>query len=62
MGIQGIREIFEDLKNKGKISASVYLDYQALYKQWLSHKGNKEAKADDLKKLKSLYAEHIYEK
>ncbi len=47
-------KLSEEANNKGKISASVYLDYQALYGSWKGNKGNMEAKASDLKKLKSL--------
>ena len=60
IGIQRIRELFEEAKNKGKITQAVYLDYDALYKSWLANKGNREAKASDLKPLKSLYGEHLY--
>jgi hypothetical protein len=60
IGIQRLREVFEEAKNKGTLSSAVYLDYDALYKSWLRNRGNKEAKTKDLAQLKKLYKEHIY--
>ena len=57
-----IRELFEDAKNKKAITAAFYLEYADVWKHYYANKGNKEIKAVDgkKKKLKSLYAEHIY--
>ena len=62
VNIQVIRELFEDFKNKGKISKVVYDEFAVVWKHFYDNKGNKEIKAADAKKMKTLYAEHIYKK
>jgi predicted nucleic acid-binding protein len=60
VSVQVIRELFEDAKNKKAITATVYLEFADVWKHFYANKGNKEIKAVDAKKLKELYAEHIY--
>ena len=62
ISIQVIRELFEDAKNKKAITATVYLEFAEVWEHFNANKGNKEIKAADSKKLRSLYAEHLYKK
>ena len=62
VSIQVIRELFEDAYNKKTITTTMYLEFADVWKHFYANKGNKEIKAVDAKKLKELYAEHIYKK
>jgi outer membrane biosynthesis protein TonB len=60
ISVQTIREVFEDAKNNKAITTSIYLEFAYVWKHFYANKANKEIKAVDSKKLKHLYAEHIY--
>jgi predicted nucleic acid-binding protein len=62
VSVQVIRELFEDAKNKKAITATVYLEFDEVWEHFYANKGNKEIKAVDSKKLRSLYAKHTYKK
>ena len=62
IGIQKLRETFEDASNKDAISITTYRNYRSLYNQWASSKGNPVEKKNALRQLQKLYRETIYER
>ena len=62
IGIQKIRETFEEANNKGGITSTTFREYKSLYNKWISSAGKKEEKKDTLKKLQNLYRNTVYVK
>ena len=62
IGIQKLRETFEDASNKEAISKTTFRNYRSLYNQWVSSKGNPVEKKNALRQLQKLYRETVYER
>jgi hypothetical protein len=62
IGIQKLREIFEEAKNKKKLSTSDTSQYMILYDEWREAKGDKQLKKAKLDALKALYKTVLYKK
>ena len=60
VGIQVIREKFEEMNNSKSIDTGDYQKFQQVYGQWKSSKG--EEKKQHLKEAKELYKSIIYPK
>ena len=62
IGIQKLRETFEDAINKEAISKTTFRNYRSLYNQWVSSKGNLVEKKNALRQLQKLFRETVYER
>ena len=62
MGIQKLREAFEDAKNKNKLTAQDISTYMILYDDWREAKGkdNQAFRNEKVAKLRELYKKAIY--
>ena len=60
VGIQVIREKFEEMNNSKSIDTGDYQRFQEVYSKWKSSKG--EEKKQHLKEAKELYKSIIYPK
>ena len=60
IGIQKLREKFEDANNKNAINTTTYRQYRSLYNKWASNRGVPTAKKEALKELQKLYRETVY--
>ena len=60
IGIQKLRETFEDANNKNTINTTTYRQYRSLYNKWVSNRGVPTAKKEALKELQNLYRETVY--
>ena len=60
IGIQKLRETFEDANNKNTINTTTYRQYRSLYNKWVSNRGVPTAKKEALKELQKLYRETVY--
>ena len=60
IGIQKLRETFEDANNKNAINTTTYRQYRSLYNKWVSNRGVPTAKKEALKELQKLYRETVY--
>ena len=59
MGIQLLREYFEDANNKGKIPKTTFTEYSALFAKWKSG-GDKKAALKEMQQLyKTIYKRYI---
>ena len=57
IGIQKLRETFEDANNKNTINTTTYRKYRSLYNKWVSSAGVPAGKKEALKGLQQLYRE-----
>ena len=55
MGIQTLREVLEDAKNKQKLSANDSFAYTKLLVEWMTAKGNAEIKKENMVGLREIY-------
>ena len=62
IGIQNLREAFEEAKIKKKLSVSETSQYMILYDEWRDAQGNKPVKKVKLDALKALYKNVLYKK
>ena len=51
IGIQKLRETFEDANNKNAINTTTYRQYRSLYNKWVSNRDIPTAKKEALKEL-----------
>ena len=62
IGIQKLREVFEEANNRHTINTKTYRNYRSIYNKWLKSSGDKEMKKQYLQELKDLYKQQIYKK
>ena len=62
IGIQKLREVFEEANNRHTINTKTYRSYKSLYNKWVKSAGDKEMKKQHLQELKDLYRQQIYKK
>ena len=62
IGIQKLREVFEEANNRNTINTKTYRSYKSIYNNWIRSAGDKEMKKQYLKELKDLYRQHIFRK
>ena len=62
IGIQKLREVFEEANNRNTINTKTYRSYKSIYNNWIRSAGDKEMKKRYLKELKDLYRQHIFRK
>ena len=62
IGIQSMREAFEEARNKDKLSVEDYDAYIKLYTEWKASKGKEQFKRLKLGELKDLYKKVLYRK
>lgn len=60
IGIQVLREEFENAHNKKLIDLMTYRNYEALFNEW--RKAKKTEKANKLKELRDMYQNELYKK
>ena len=60
IGIQLLRELLEDAKNKQKLSTDDASAYTALYNEWRTAKGKPELKKAKLVSLRKIYERVLY--
>ena len=62
IGIQRLRELLEDAKNKEKLSTQDAEAYTALFDDWRSAKGNAKVKKEKVVGLREIYKRVLYKK
>ena len=62
IGIQRVRELLEDAKNKQKLSTQDASAYMALYNEWRAAKGDPKLKKVKLIGLREIYGRVLYKK
>ena len=62
IGIQKLREVFEEANNRNTINTRTYRNYRSIYNNWVKASGNKDMKKQYLQELKDLYRNNIYKK
>ena len=62
IGIQNLREVFEEANNRNTINTRTYRNYRRIYNNWVKASGNKDMKKQYLQELKDLYRNNIYKK
>ena len=62
IGIQKLREVFEEANNRHTISTRTFRNYKRIYNNWIKSAGDKEMKKGYLKELKNLYRDEIFRK
>ena len=62
IGIQKLREVFEEANNRHTINTKTYRSYKSLYNNWVKSAGDKEMKKQYLQELKDLYRQQIFKK
>ena len=62
IGIQKLREVFEDANNKKTITGATYRKFRSGYNAWIGAKGDPAMKKTHLKDLQKLYRETVYGK
>ena len=62
IGIQKLREVFEEANNRNTINTKTYRSYKSIYNNWIRSAGDKEMKKQYLKELKDLYRKEIFRK
>ena len=62
IGIQKLREVFEEANNRHTITTRTYRKYKGLYNNWVRSAGDKDSKKQYLQELKDLYRNNIYQK
>ena len=60
IGIQKLREVFEDANNKKTITGATYRKFRSSYNAWIGAKGDPAMKKAHLKDLQKLYRDTIY--
>ena len=60
IGIQKLRETFEDANNKNTINTTTYRKYRSLYNKWVSSAGIPAGKKEALRGLQQLYRETVF--
>jgi hypothetical protein len=60
IGIQKLRELLEDAKNKGKLNVSDTSRYMINYDDWKAAKGDKAKKEEKIKVLRETYKRLLY--
>ena len=60
IGIQKLRETFEEANNKHAINTVTYRKYRSLYNEWITSKGDPILKKAKLKELQKLYKETVF--
>ena len=60
IGIQKLRETFEEANNRKTITTRTYRSYKRIYNNWVRSAGDKEMKKQYLQELKDLYRNSIY--
>ena len=59
IGIQKLRETFEEANNKNTINTPTYRKYRSLYNKWVSSAGVPVGKKQALKELQALYRDTV---
>ena len=62
IGIQRLRELLEDAKNKQKLSTEDASAYTAMINEWRSAKGNAKLKKEKVVGLREIYKRVLYKK
>ena len=62
IGIQLLRELLEDAKNKNKLSSEDSFAYTKLLIEWLAAKGQPEIKKENMSGLRAIYKRALYKK
>ena len=62
IGIQRLRELLEDAKNKQKLSTEDTSAYTAMFNEWRSAKGNAKLKKEKVVGLREIYKRVLYKK
>ena len=62
IGIQKLRELFEEAKNKNKLSVQDTSTYMQTYDDWKGAKGDKALKDETIKTLREMYKRLLYNK
>ena len=62
IGIQRLRELLEDAKNKKQLSTDDISAYTALFNEWKSAKGNTKIKKGKVDGLREIYGRVLYKK
>ena len=62
IGIQRLRELLEDAKNKQKLSTQDASAYTAMFEEWRSAKGNAKLKKENVVGLREIYKRVLYKK
>ena len=57
IGIQKLRETFEEANNKNTINTTTYRKYRSIYNKWVSSAGVPAGKKQALKELQALYTD-----
>ena len=60
IGIQRLRELLEDAKNKQKLSTEDASAYTALFNEWRTAKGNPILKKEKVAGLRAIYKRVLY--
>ena len=60
IGIQKLRETFEDANNKSTMNTTTYRKYRSLYNKWVSSAGIPAGKKEALRGLQQLYKETVF--
>ena len=62
IGIQRLRELLEDAKNKQKLSTQDAEAYTAMFNEWRTAKGNAKLKKEKVVGLREIYKRVLYKK
>jgi hypothetical protein len=62
IGIQKLRELFEEAKNKNKLSVQDTSSYMKTYDDWKGAKGDKALKDEKMKTSREMYKRLLYNK
>ena len=60
IGIQKLRETFEEANNKNTINTTTYRKYRSIYNKWVSSAGVPAGKNQALKELQALYRDTVF--
>ena len=60
IGIQKLRETFEEANNKNTINTTTYRKYRSVYNKWVSPAGVPAGKKQALKELQALYRDTVF--
>ena len=62
IGIQKLREMFEEANNRNTITKATYKKYRSVYNNWIKSAGDKDMKKGYLRELQDLYRQSIFVK
>ena len=62
IGIQKLREVFEEANNRSTLPKATYKKYRSVYNSWIKSAGDKDLKRLYLQDLQDLYRQYIYNK